>query len=176
MKHPLDFLPSGSRKPLFLAFLAWTAILLVLFQSLNRPLITATTPAGILSLQLAWSPAHAQSMLAAWSGEARLWAAFGLGFDYLFMAIYGLTLSLGTLLAAGRHPGRFAQIGAWMGWSAFLAALCDALENLGQWQQLVNGRIELALPIAALASLKFFLISLGLLYGLTGWLWKQTFT
>ncbi len=173
VNHPLEFLPSSPRKPLFRAFLLWTLGLFLLFQPLNRPLMTAAAPSGVISLQLAWTPEKAQSMLASWDANARLFAAFGLGFDYLFMLIYGLALSLGTLLAAGRHPGRFARLGAWAGWGALLAALCDALENLGQFHELFNGRVELAALVGALASVKFALIVFALMYGLIGWLWKK---
>ncbi len=173
MRHPLEFLPPSVRKPLFWAFLAWTLILLALFQPLNRPLMTSAAPSGIISLQLAWTPQNAQSMLDSWNENARLFAAFGLGFDYLFMPVYGLTLALGALLAAGRHPGWFAKLGAWTGWGAFLAAILDGLENLGQFHQLFNGRVELAAIIGVFATIKFSLILTGILYGLTGWLWKK---
>lgn len=173
MNHPLEFLPPSTRKPLFWVFLIWTLGLLLLFQPLNRPLMTTAAPSGIISLQLAWTPQNAQSMLNSWDASARLFAAFGLGFDYLFMPVYGLALALGALLAAGRHPGWFAKLGAWAGWGAFLAAVLDGLENLGQFHQLFNERVDLAAPIGILATVKFTLILLGLVYGLIGWFWKK---
>lgn len=173
IRHPLEFLPASVRKPLFLAFLAWTLILLLLFQPLNRPLMTSVAPSGIISLQLAWTADNAQEMMASWEADARLFAAFGLGFDYLFMPVYAMALALGALLAAGRRPGSFATLGAWAGWGAFLAAILDGLENLGQFHQLFNGRLELAAIIGVFATIKFSLILAGILYGLIGWLWKK---
>jgi hypothetical protein len=173
MKHPLDWIPLQNRKFLFYLFLASSLGLLFLFQPVNRPLTNAAAPGGILSLQLAWTPARAQTMLDSWDAQARLFAAFGLGFDYLFMLVYAIALALGALLAAGRHPGWFDRLGAWAGGGAFLAALLDALENLGQFQQLFHGRADLAAPIGVLATLKFTLILLVLLYGLAGWLWPR---
>lgn len=174
MKPLLDWIPSDKRSPLFYIFLAGALAMLFLFQPVNQPLMNADAPAGIVSLQLAWTPERAQSILDSWDARARLFAAFGLGFDYLFMPTYAAALALGALLAAGRHPGWFARLGGWAGGGAFLAALCDALENLGQFHQLFNGRIDLAAPIAVLASLKFALLLLALVYDLAGWLWPKS--
>jgi len=173
MKHPLDFLPANSRKPLFWGFLAWTLVLLFLFQPLNRPLMTAAAPSGIISLQLAWTADNAQVILDGWDANTRLFAAFGLGFDYLFMPVYALALALGALLAAGRHPGWFAKLGGWAAFGAFLAALCDGVENLGQFHQLFNGRVDLAPAIGIFAVVKFGLILATLAYGLAGWFWPK---
>ena len=79
----------------------------------------------------------------------------------------------GALLAAGRHPGWFSHLGAWVGYGALLSALLDAIENLLQFQQLFHARVGLALIIGLIATLKFTLIIFGLLYSLTGWLWKK---
>jgi hypothetical protein len=174
MRHPLEWIPGQIRKPLFWIFLGLTLVLLFLFQPANRPLMTGAAPSGIISLQLAWTPDNALAMLDSWDGTARLFAAFGLGFDYLFMPVYALALALGTLLAAGRHPGGFARLGSWVAYAAFLAAIFDGLENLGQFQELFHGRVDLALVIGFFATVKFTLILIGLAYGLVGWFWKKS--
>lgn len=173
MKHPLDWISANLRKPLFFAFLAWTLVMLFLFQPVNRPLMTNAAPSGIISLQLAWTPVNAANMLNSWDESARLFAAFGLGFDYLFMSVYAVALALGTLLAAGRHPGWFARLGAWAAYGAFLAAILDGLENFGQFLEIFHGRVDLAPMIGIFATLKFTLILLGLAFGLAGWLWPK---
>jgi hypothetical protein len=173
MKHPLEWVPASIRKNLFWAFLAWTLILLFLFQPANRPLMNSAAPNGIISLQLAWTAGNAQSMLDSWNTSAQLFAAFGLGFDYLFMPVYALALALGTLLAAGRHPGRFAKLGIWAAYGAFLAAIFDGLENFGQFHELFNGRVDLAALVGICATVKFTLILFGLASGLAGWLWPK---
>jgi hypothetical protein len=174
MKHPFDFLPEKARKPLFWTFLAWTLILFAIFRPLGAPLTTSAAPAGIISFEFARTPENAQAMIASWDARAQLIAAFGLGFDFLFMPVYALALSLGALLAAGRHPGFFAKLGAWFGWGAFLAALLDAVENIGLWNSLL-GNFDSAWPAISFwcATFKFGLILLGILYGLAGWLWPK---
>jgi len=111
MKHPLAFISVSARKPVFFALLAWTLVLFAVFQVLNTPLTTSAAPAGIVSHQFAWTPEKAQAILSSWEGHASLFTAFGLGFDYLFMPSYALTVALGALLAAGRHSGWLAS--AW---------------------------------------------------------------
>jgi hypothetical protein len=169
MKHPLDFIPNASRKPLFWVLLVLTLILFAIFRPLGAPLTTTAAPAGIVSFELAHSPANARAMIASWDTRAQLFAAFGLGFDFLFMPSYAFAISLACLLAAGRHPGGFSRIGAWLGWGAFLAALFDALENIGLWNSLL-GNVNSLWPMISFwcATFKFALILLGIAYGIIG--------
>ena len=174
MNHPLVNIPSNSRKPLFLLFLALTLIIFAIFRVLDAPLRTPAAPSGIVTFELAGKLQKATEIINSWDARAQLFAAFGLGLDYLFMPCYALALSLGILLAAGRHTGAFAQVGAWLGWGALAAALFDAVENYSLWQ-LMTGNLQKIWPnLAAIcATLKFGLLLLGLAYALTGWLWPK---
>jgi hypothetical protein len=174
MNHPLTFISDGKRKPIFIAALVWTLILFAIFQPLGTPITNAAAPSGIVSFELARTPVNAQAMIDSWDARAQLYAAFGLGFDFLFMPTYALALALGSLLAAGRHPGWFAKLGAWIGWGALAAPLFDAIENIGLWNSLL-GHAQSAWPAVSFwcATAKFALILLGILYGLIGWLWPK---
>jgi len=186
MKHPLESIPTTSRKPLFFAFLAGTLILFAVFRILDAPLRTSAAPKGIVSFELAGTPEKAFRIMVSWEPldyqgpafrELRgyLYAAFGLGLDYLFMPFYATALSLGILLAAGRHTGWFAALGSWLGWGAYAAALFDAAENFALWKVLL-GDVFSAWPAVAYvcATLKFSLLALGLVFALAGWLWPTT--
>ncbi len=174
MRHPLDFLPSEQRKPLFLSLLILTLILFAVFRALDAPLRTAAAPNGIVSYELAGEIKPAAEILASWNERAQLFAAFGLGLDYLFMPAYALTLSLGILLAASRHTGGFAKLGAPLGWGALLAALFDAVENFSLWQFLLGDFQKLWPSLAAFcAIIKFTLLLLGIIYALIGWMWPK---
>ncbi len=152
--------------------LAWTLVLFAVFQVLNTPLITSAAPAGIVSHQFAWTPEKAQTILSSWEGRASLFAAFGLGLDYLFMPSYALTVALGALLAAGQRSGWLARLGTWAAYGVFTAAFFDAMENFGQAQQLLNGFVTAPVThfVGVCAFIKFTLLLLGFLYGLVGWL------
>jgi hypothetical protein len=172
MSHPLSFISNSTRKPAFFALLAWTLVLFAIFQVLNKPLITSVAPAGIISHQLAWTPEKAQAILRSWDEHASLIAAFSLGLDFLFMPSYALTIALGALLAAGRHSGWLARLGTWAAYGVFIAVFFDALENIGEAQQLLKGFITSPVThlIGGCAYIKFSLLLLGCLYCLVGWL------
>ena len=122
MKHPLEWIPNRERKSIFWALLVSFILIIIIFQLLNHPVTTSAAPSGVISLQLAGTSANARAMLASWDDSARLYAAFSLGFDYLFMPVYAFMIAIGALLAAGRHPGRFARLGIWAAYAVFLAA------------------------------------------------------
>lgn len=174
MNHPLACIPSEKRKPLFFAFLALTLIIFGVFRLLDTPLRTDAAPNGVVSFELAGNIKTAAGILGSWDERAQLFAAFGLGLDYLFMPSYALALALGILLAAGRHPGIYEKIGAGLGWGALAAAVFDAVENYSLWR-LMLGDFEVLWPrLAAIcATIKFALLLLGIIYALTGWLWKK---
>ncbi len=170
MSHPLDFIPSIAQKKVFFALLALTLGLFGIFRFLDAPLHTPDAPSGIVSFELAGTTAKAESIIQSWDARAQLFAAFGLGLDYLFMPAYALTISLGVLMALRKQRGWFAKLGAYVGWGALLAALFDAVENVALWRLLSDMATPFCPRVAALAAtIKFSLILLGLGYALLGW-------
>jgi hypothetical protein len=173
MKHPLDFLPEARRKPLFFAFLILAVLISLIFQMLDVPMKTSAAPNGIVSFELAGTVQNSAAMVDSWDESARLNAAFGLGFDYLFMPAYAIAIALATLLAAGRHQGWLRSLGAGAGWGVFAAAAFDAVENFALWQILSNGASNPWPGLAAAcASVKFFFFIAGILYALVAGLKK----
>lgn len=169
MKHPLEFIPLNLRKPLFYVFFAMTIAIFGIFNILDQPLRTDSAPNGIVSFELAREVESAQSIVDSWDVSARLFAAFGLGFDYLFMPTYALALSLGLLIAVGNKINRYAIFAGWMGWGVFVAALFDAMENYMLWRVLTGDIISPYPEIAAIcATIKFILLILGLVTALSG--------
>ena len=169
MKHPLEFIPLNLRKPLFYVFFAMTIAIFGIFNILDQPLRTDSAPNGIVSFELARKVESAQFIVDSWDANARLFAAFGLGFDYLFMPTYALALSLGLLIAVGNKINRYAIFAGWMGWGVFVAALFDAMENYMLWRVLTGDIISPYPEIAAIcATIKFILLILGLVTALSG--------
>jgi hypothetical protein len=174
MRHPLECISPNLRKPLFYVFFALTLLVFGVFRGLDEPLRTAAAPNGIVSFELARTVDAAQAILTSWDSNARLFAAFGLGLDYLFMPAYALALSLGILLMMHGRTGWVLQLSAWMGWGMFAAALLDAVENYALWMEL-TGRVFSPYPeIAAFcASVKFVLLVAGFLTAIGGRLIKK---
>jgi len=200
LSHPLSFLPSELRQPIFWCFFALTMAGFAVFQlfldpPLKTPVSTGNVPAaqqgekvpeaqrsgkvpeaqrsGIVAFELARTPEASTAMVASWDARARLFAAFGLGFDFLFMPVYATALSAGLLLTVGKLRGVWAGLAKLLGWGAYLAMLFDAIENLALFS-ILNGNVG-ANPAVAFwcASLKFGLLLLGLVYSLAGWLFPK---
>ena len=189
MRHPLESIPDQYRKQMFLTFLIPTLILFAVFRVLDQPLRTDTAPNGIVSFELAGDPATAGAILDSWKQLSLLlssvagrpnpdivnvpyvFAAFGLGIDYLFMPLYAFALAFGTLIATQKHAGVIKSLGALAGYGGFASALFDAVENYALFQTLL-GWYQSGYPaIAAFcASVKFGLLVLGLLVCLAGWI------
>jgi hypothetical protein len=169
MQHPLGFIPQQLRKSLFYVFFVLTLIIFGVFRGLDTPLRTDAAPSGIVSFELARTVDIAQSIIKSWDSNARLFAAFGLGLDYLFMPVYALALSLGLLLTLNGRTGWYYHLTAWMGWGTFAAAVFDAVENFSLWKELTGGVFSPYSQIAALcATLKFALLILGLIAIIAG--------
>jgi len=171
MRHPLEFVPHGARKRLFLSFLLLTLSLFAVFRVLDAPLQTDYAPNGIVSFEMAGTPERVSQILISWEAthKAYKFAAFGLGIDYLFMPIYALALAFGALLAAGRHAGWLRSLGAVAGYVAFASSLFVAVENYALFQVLL-GAFDSSYPMiaAVCATVKFGLLAFGLLVAIAG--------
>lgn len=171
MRHPLSFIPKPNRRSVFIALFAWTILLTILSQLINSPLRTSAAPTGIVSFELARSPATIKFIISSWNKGAQLFAAFGLGLDYLYMVSYAFTISLACILTTERMKGWLARLGIWMSWLVFLAAILDAIENVGLMYSLV-GYTGGFWPEVSFwcATLKFTFIILGILFALVSWI------
>lgn len=185
MTHPLEFVPMQYRLRCFLLFLALTIIIFLIFRVLDEPLHTEAAPNGIVSLELAGSAEQSALIVSSWrpcgsgfpddtiscDSTPLLYAAFGLGLDYLFMPAYALALAFGILLATQRHGSILKYIGALAGYGSFAAALFDVVENFALWQILL-GAFQSGYPdIAAFcARIKFGLLIFGSLAVLVAWI------
>ncbi len=150
-----------------MALLVWTLLLAAVFLILDQKL----APNGIVTFELAHNLDRAAAILASWSPLARLYAAFGLGLDYLFMPSYAVTIALGVLMASERHAGVFHEAGAWIGRGSLLAALFDAVENFALFNFMTGTALAVWPQVAFWsACLKFGLFFLGILYAIVGWL------
>lgn len=174
--HPLHFLPTSLRKPVFWFSLGLTAACVAVFQVFLDPPLKTPVSSGIVSFELARTPETATSMVDSWNSRARIFAAFGLGFDFLFMPLYATALSAGLLLAAARLKGAWRALANLLGWGVYLAIVFDAIENIALFSVL-TGEIGSNPQIAFwCASIKFGLLLLGLGYALIGWFSNKKMT
>lgn len=176
MKHPLQALSHYQQAVLFRITFALTLLIFGVFAVIGAPLQTPAAPQGIVSFELATNVQQAQAMVDSWDRTATLWAAFGLGFDYLFMPIYALAASVACLWAArifGEHSFLAAPAGIPLAWGAWLAGCLDALENAALLRMLVIAPQNPYPQIARLAAqAKFALLLAAVCYALLALLFK----
>jgi hypothetical protein len=168
MNHPLMSVPLSSRKSLFWFLFLFTLGVMISINLVSQPLITPVAPSGIVSYELAGTPEKAQEILDSWNQEARLHAAFSLGFDYLFMGLYSTTIALACIWGSGvmhasRGPGTL--LGILLAWAVWLAAILDGIENVALSLSLFNLPVTPWPQVAQVSAiLKFLLIFTGLSY------------
>jgi small-conductance mechanosensitive channel len=170
MRHPLENIQNRSRTILFLVLLSLTIATMLVMNGAGSSLNTEEAPYGILSLELAGSQQRAKAILDSWDQAAQMRAAFIQGLDFLFLVLYSTTIGLAclwageTLKRVGWSP---SALGIPLAWGLWLAAFCDALENVALVVMLF-GSITSPWPEIAVvcAVIKFVLIFLGLVYAL----------
>lgn len=169
--------PAGPVQWLFWPALILALVILAVFSVIDAPLRTPAATKGIASgiaaYELAGSTLAAQAMIDSWDARARLYAAFGLGLDYLYMPSYALAIALGCMRARRRLAARWpwlAGIGLALAWGQGAAALLDATENFALFKMLLAGVASALWPAlaAVCATIKFVLVLAGLLYALAG--------
>ena len=159
------------RRRLFWAFLALTVIATVILQMVDGPLKTSAAPQGIVSFELAGTPGQSARVLGSWNETARVYAGFSLGFDYLYMLAYTITVALATLWATDLFSGWWRRAGVWAAWGMGVVGLADASENYFLWHLLVgNGPDSFFAWARRAAILKFSLLGLGILLAVVAFL------
>lgn len=162
------------------ALIFWSLFVLngVIMYWMSGPITTPAAPLGIVSLELAGTPANARTIIDSWDAAARAHAVFSVRLDYLYLLTYSTVMSIGCMWAASqvREHRWLARIGLYLAWLQWLAALLDAIENIGLLQML-GGKTEQPWPLIAqwFAIPKFMLLGLGLFYVLIigGSLWLR---
>jgi hypothetical protein len=98
-------------------------------------------------------------------------AGFGLGFDYLFMPLYGAALYFGSIVARERFapkPGIRRRIMALLAMAPVVAALFDACENTLEIMMLTGTPTDALAGLALQATAaKYVGVLIGLLLSLT---------
>ncbi len=168
--HPFNFVSSQARRSAFAIFLLLAFVCLGLFFFvLDPPLRTAAAPWGLISLELAWRTTTVRAILGSWDHADKVYAAFSLGFDFLFILCYAFVLGIGTQIASERLGQRFSGMGRVLGWGVVLAALLDVSENILLFVIMTKGNFPpYALFASLAASLKFLLILVITCYVLLG--------
>jgi len=171
LPHPLEHVPDHRATLVGRILLFATLAVIAPLALMNDRIRNDTATAGIVSLAFAGTPEPAHAILRSWDEPDRIWAAFGLGFDFLALVTYSTTIAFfcvqGAQFGRRTQAHTLAAVGTGLAWGQWGAALCDMLENgllLTLLSGQVTGPITRAASIAATA--KFALIVAGLLYAI----------
>ncbi len=172
MPDPYNRFSNSVLWPTLLIAFFLSLLLLIAMSLVDRNLKTNSAPRGIVSFELAGNLDKGQQILESWNTQGKMYAALSLGLDYLFLIVYALFISLACVLIARNKLPRYvlwAKLGYILGWSQFLAAFLDAIENFVLIRLLLGSQIE-AWPVIArwCAIVKFAIVGAGLIYILVG--------
>jgi len=130
-------------------------------------LINEICTGGITSFELAKDVSVSEAILNSWDETAKLAAAFSIGFDYLFLFIYStfIAILIHKLNERLWKDKPFYKFGVLLIYAQFVAALFDAIENIGM-MQLLFGNVEQFWASISFyfATMKFLLILAGISY------------
>lgn len=128
---------------------------------------------GIVGFELAKSSERATQIMAEWGQTGQDAARLSLGLDFLFLIAYGAFLPLAILAVrdATRRNGweSYARFGAAIAVLPIVAALCDAVEDVGLLLVLDgHGASRAPQAATAFALLKFAALAIALAYLIAG--------
>lgn len=161
MKHPLQSLEIKS----------WTWWLLgSSFVLLSIVMLLIPIEPNILAFEF-----NALNVVSKWDETGKIWAAFSLGLDFLYIPIYSTLLALGCVSVRKRYSTPLlANSGIALAWGQWLAAVFDGLENLSLLVVLFGALGNIASLAAMLFAIaKFALIISGLIYIMAGLIFRR---
>ncbi len=167
---PYRRMSQGTLRATLIAFFPAALLALLIIGGTNGPLRNPAAPLGIISFQLAATPLRAEQILGSWGEAERLLAAFNLGFDYLFLVIYPILLSMLCAYLARRYQETQRvtreRLGIGLAWAVPAAALLDAAENYALLQLLLGSTAGPWPGLAAAFAIPKWILVLGALgYG-----------
>lgn len=135
----------------FLVLLIATVCLMGWLSRQGKSLQTGAAPYGAVSLQLAWSHERAQKIINSWKDQKDR-AYLQHYYDFLFIAVYPLFLSLSCALLSRWVSGAISLIGVALSWTILLAAPLDTLENILALRMLSSAPSELLSRLTTICS------------------------
>lgn len=159
------------KKLLFPFFIIGTVIMMMVMGSTGKPLKTATTPNGIVNLELAYNTTKINAVFKAWqinTTTSKIPAAkTNTYWDFLFIFFYAglLYLCCRKFYEKYKHAGFFYNTGGLLAKAVLVAAALDVIENM-YLLKLLDGNITNAFATAcsACAMVKFTLLIMAVVY------------
>ncbi len=161
---------AGRRRVLAVA--GAVALALWVFLVIQDSQIKDSGGPGIISFEVAGTEDRALEILEEWGEAGRDDARVSLLVDFPYLIAYSIFLAVGCTIAAERFGRRgmerLAGVGPLLGWSMFLAAALDAIENVAMLR-VIDGHTTTWPGVALYAAIpKFAIAALGIAYVIAG--------
>jgi hypothetical protein len=169
---PFNGITIPKLKWLFVISLVGTLILFQIMNIFNQPLKNEAAPLGILSFEFAGNISTAQEMIQSWGEVGKITAGISLGFDFLFLVSYALTIFFGCIFVTQSFSLQnklLLNFGVILAYAQFVAAILDSIENYALINVLVGSQQNIFATIAYWCALpKFVIVLIGVSYIVLG--------
>ena len=159
----------------FVTVFSGTFLMAVLLQLTGKPLVTKSTPLGILNLELAATTHATQQIVNVWERNNLIPVAeIHTARDFVYLLFYSLLLftSCQWLSKKIYHSAFLHKAGKWLSVAALFAGAMDVLENCGMFVSLTGRVSEKITLLTFYASVtKWAIVTLCLVYLLSGLLY-----
>ena len=167
LTSPFNNLTKAIEKKLTYTLFYFLLISITVMRYFDRFLVNETAEFGIVSFELSKTLERAQEILNSWSTLSKTYAGLSLGYDFLFLFIYTLFISIliHKLNKKNWTNKPLYKLGEVLIWTMFLTAIFDCVENVSLIKLLIGGRQQLWVSVAYyFAFVKFLLIGISILY------------
>ncbi|MGK0387915.1 MAG: hypothetical protein ACI94Y_000642 [Maribacter sp.] len=170
--RPFFWIKTASYKSSFIFFAILSIIVMIAMKITGIPLETSVSPNGIVDFEFAGDVETAKAMMAGWEiknpGLGKIYAAYNMGLDNLFLFVYSHAIGLACLLI-GKKIEKWKKVAMIIATLQILAALFDIVENYGLVQLIQGSEDEFFAGLAYFCAIpKFVFIILGLLFSFIG--------
>lgn len=158
--HPVLWIAPEHRSRFFRVIAFATIGVAAVLGMMGQVLHTPHAPLGVLSFELAFTAEALRQMISEWMPLLATSVGFQLGFDFLLIPLYALSLSA-ALLYARKQPAQWIHILAWL---LLIAGACDGIENICLLTCVIAGPTNtMALAAGIFASAKFLILAVALI-------------
>lgn len=151
---------------IILFFLAGAMFFFLLLRWQGQALVSAVSPAGIVSLELAFDSRKAAAIVQEWKGNRHLAFVLNILLDFLMIPFYGLFFySICGFFSGQYKTGALQRVAVLLAFGSLVAVVMDVGENL---LMLTGFYIGVFTPLVWLtgiaAVIKFALIAISIVY------------
>lgn len=167
MNSPFKRFSDTTLKQAKIIFIIFTFASFLLLNFIDSYLINDVCTDGIISFQFSKDLFTAQEILNSWNSTAKIAAGISLGFDYFYLLFYGLLIALliHNLNEALWKGKRLFKLGVFIIYFPLLAAVFDAIENIGSINLLLGNESQFWTSISYyFAFAKFSLLAISVFY------------